>query len=225
MDVATSILQPPPKIEGELARRNYGDSALNLLRAGGGHPPDSANLVHCHRNSVIPRNSQAEAEPLLSGCSSQRLVDLVLPAGSGFLEVFEHISIYAQRDEFFRVRKRRSLGNRLQRLCSGRLECRLGRLARVDRSSCSITRHWNSCAACTGRASLQNIGAIPMFRSYRMIPHRGKDAIVDAIAACAPARADSFFTVGSATFPIMRRWYMVRGYCFMEFGRTLGSRA
>ena len=161
---------------------------------------------------------------LLSGCSSQRLVDLVLPAGSGFLEVFEHISIYAQRDEFFRVRKRRSLGNRLQRLCSGRLECRLGRLARVDRSSCSITRHWNSCAACTSRASSQNIGAIPMFRSYRMIPQSGQGCD-RGLCSCEGGFVRPHHPHTWTTFPIMRRRYMVRGYCFIEFGRTLGSRA
>ena len=91
-------------------------------------------------------------QALLPGCPSERLIDPVLPAGSGFLEVFEHVLIDAQRDQLFHIGERRSLGSGFGRLRRRRLECRFGRLPRVDWSSCSLTGHRSSCTSSVTRA-------------------------------------------------------------------------
>jgi hypothetical protein len=69
------------------------------------------------------------------------LIDPVLPAGPGFLKVFEHVLIYAQGDQLFHARESRLLGRWFHRLGRCGFECRFGRLPRVDRSSYSISSH------------------------------------------------------------------------------------
>jgi len=82
---------------------------------------------------------------LLSGNFSQRIVDPILPAWSGFLEVLQYVPIDAQGDQFLGVRHRRPRRNRLQRLRRGSLERRFGRLPCVDGSSYFIPSHLTTC--------------------------------------------------------------------------------
>jgi hypothetical protein len=79
---------------------------------------------------------------LLPNRSSQRLIDPVLPAGAGFLEVFKHVLIDTQRDQLLDARESRFLRKWFRRLSCCGLECCLGSLPRVDRSSCSISSHF-----------------------------------------------------------------------------------
>ncbi len=66
---------------------------------------------------------------------SQRLVHAVLPAGAAFLEIFQHILIDAQRDQFPHAGKPRRLRRRFRHLGGGALERGLGLGARVVQGS------------------------------------------------------------------------------------------
>ena len=66
---------------------------------------------------------------------SQRLVDAVLPAGAAFLEIFQHILIDAQRDQFPHAGKPGRLRRRFRHLGGGALERGLGLGARVVQGS------------------------------------------------------------------------------------------
>jgi len=81
---------------------------------------------------------------LFPGNFPQCFVDPILPAWPGFLEIFQHVAIDAQRHQFSGVRNRRCFWNRFQRLCRCLLEHRFGRLPLVDWSSWSIAGHLNT---------------------------------------------------------------------------------
>jgi hypothetical protein len=76
---------------------------------------------------------------LLSSRSPQRLVDPVLPAGARFLEMFQHVLIYAQGDQLFNAWESGFLRKWFCRLCRCSPECGLCSLPRVDRSSHSTS--------------------------------------------------------------------------------------
>src|SRR5439155_729127 len=78
---------------------------------------------------------QAARGDLFAGGLSQGLVDAVLPAGTALLEMFQHILIDAQRDQFPHAGKRGRLRWRFRHLGGGALERRLGVGTRVVQGS------------------------------------------------------------------------------------------
>jgi len=80
---------------------------------------------------------------LLPGDLFQCFVDPILPARTGFLEVFENIPIDAKRDQLFGIRDGWLPRHGLQRLRGRLLECRFRCLPRVHGSSYSIVSHFD----------------------------------------------------------------------------------
>src|SRR5262249_18068804 len=84
--------------------------------------------------------SRAGASSLPRGFS-QCVVDAVLPARPVLLEIFEHVPINSQGDEFLRVGQDRLLRWAFDRLGRCRLEHGFGRLSWVSSSSWLIDAH------------------------------------------------------------------------------------
>jgi hypothetical protein len=125
--------------------RRPGWRSLCLGQRGAPHPGHNLNVWSRWRRrkngSLRHDPSHKTGARLLPNCPSQCLIDSVLPAGAGFLEVFKHVLIYTQRDQLFDARESRFLGRLFRRLSCRGLECCFGSLPRVDRSSCSISSH------------------------------------------------------------------------------------
>src|SRR5262245_22181521 len=75
------------------------------------------------------------------GGLAQGVVDAILPAGTTFLEIVEHIAVDAQRDRFLGVRDGGFLGGKLGRLGGHGLERCFGGITRAARASRSVWRH------------------------------------------------------------------------------------
>jgi hypothetical protein len=65
---------------------------------------------------------------LLPNYLSQRVIDSVLPARSGFLKVIKNIPINSQRDKLLGIRDGRTLRREFRRLCGRCLERRFSRI-------------------------------------------------------------------------------------------------
>jgi hypothetical protein len=76
--------------------------------------------------SAVVRTPGAD---LLSNYLSQRLIDPVLPARSGFLKVIKNIPVNSQRDKLLGIRDSWRLRREFRRLRGCHLECRFSRIA------------------------------------------------------------------------------------------------
>jgi len=65
---------------------------------------------------------------LLPNYLSQRLIDPVLPARSGLLEVIENVPVNSQRDKFLGIRDSRPCRGEFRGLRGSDLECSFGRI-------------------------------------------------------------------------------------------------
>jgi hypothetical protein len=96
--------------------------------------PISAELVNAAGRLLT-------ASGLFPGRLSQRLIDPVLPARPSLLEMIQHVSIDAQRDELFGIWESGFLWGWLQWLRRCHLERRLGLMSRIGCSSRLVERH------------------------------------------------------------------------------------
>src|SRR2546428_8255887 len=78
---------------------------------------------------------------LLPNYLSQRLIDPVLPARSGFLKVIKNVAVNSQRDKLLGIRDGRRLRREFRRLRGCRLERGFSRIPWRRGSSCSVRRH------------------------------------------------------------------------------------
>ena len=83
----------------------------------------------------------ARRADLLPNCLSQYVIDPVLPARSGFLEVIKNLPVDSQCDKLLGVRDSRTLRREFRGLRCCRLERRFGCIPRGSGSSCSVVRH------------------------------------------------------------------------------------
>src|SRR5438094_7383879 len=83
----------------------------------------------------------ARRADLLPNYLSQRLIDPVLPARSGFLKVIKNVPVNSQRDKLLGIRDSRTLRREFRRLRGCRLERGFSRIPWRSGSSCSVRRH------------------------------------------------------------------------------------
>ena len=81
-------------------------------------------LLPGHRHSVVAAHGLVEAEDLLPNYLSQRLIDPILPARSGFLKVIKNVPVNSQRDKLLGIRDSRTLRREFRWLRGCRLERR-----------------------------------------------------------------------------------------------------
>src|SRR5437660_9629194 len=117
------------------------DHLVGALSACAQLAKSASNVASHTLHKLSTSHFLASRADLLSNYLSQRLIDPVLPARSGFLKVIKNVAVNSQRDKLLGIRDGRRLRREFRRLRGCRLERGFSRIPWRRGSSCSVRRH------------------------------------------------------------------------------------
>src|SRR5205823_4719607 len=104
-----------------VANRSF-DHLVGALSACAQLAKSASNVASHTLHKLSTSHFLASRADLLSNYLSQRLIDPVLPARSGFLKVIKNVAVNSQRDKLLGIRDGRRLRREFRRLRGCRLE-------------------------------------------------------------------------------------------------------